>query len=142
MALSVENKAHIQAIWPCVAANPEKYGGEALYSLFLCDPQTKTYFPDFDCHQITPQVANHGKKVIEALTEAVKHLDNIEGALDKLSDLHAFKLRVDPGNFPLLSHHLLVVIAKHHSKKFDCCTHQALDKFLARIGCCLTSKYR
>ncbi|XP_075035968.1 hemoglobin subunit alpha-2-like [Mixophyes fleayi] len=142
MALNADDKAHIQAIWPCIAANAEKYGGEAMQRLFLCDPQTKTYFPNFDCHKVSPQIANQGKKVVDALTEAVKHLDNIEGALDKLSDLHAYDLRVDPGNFPLLAHQFLVVIAIHLHKKFDCCTHQAVDKFLARVGCCLTSKYR
>ncbi|XP_063790283.1 hemoglobin subunit alpha-1-like [Pseudophryne corroboree] len=142
MALNADNKAHIQAIWPSVAAHADTYGGEALFRMFSSNPQTKVYFPAFDFHEKSPQIQKHGKKIVDALTEAVSHLDNIEGALDKLSDLHAFKLRVDPGNFSLLAHHILVVIARHFPKKFDCATHQALDKFLARIESALTCKYR
>lgn len=34
-----------------------------------------------------------------ALVEAANNIDDIAGALSKLSDLHAQKLRVDPVNF-------------------------------------------
>ncbi|XP_075687418.1 hemoglobin subunit alpha-2-like [Rhinoderma darwinii] len=142
MALNADDKAHIQAIWPSVAAHADKYGGEALYRLFLSHPQTKTYFPNFDFHKDSPQIKAHGKKVVDALTEAAKHLNNIDSAMCRLSDLHAYDLRVDPGNFPLLAHNILVTIAVHFPDKFDCLTHQALDKFLAAVGCSLTSKYR
>ncbi|XP_071978824.1 hemoglobin subunit alpha-2-like [Engystomops pustulosus] len=142
MALNADDKAHIQAIWPCIAQHAAEYGGEALYRMFLSNPQTKTYFPKFDCSKDSAHVKAHGKKVLDALTETVKHLDNIDGALCKLSELHAYDMRVDPGNFPLLAHHILVTIAIHLPDKFDCLTHEALDKFLAVVGCSLTSKYR
>ncbi|XP_073398863.1 hemoglobin subunit alpha-2-like [Dendrobates tinctorius] len=142
MALNADDKAHVQAIWPSVASHAEQYGGEALYRMFLSSPQTKTYFPNFDMHKDSPQILAHGKKVVNALTEASKHMDDIDAALSKLSDLHAYDLRVDPGNFKILAHHILVTIATHFPDKFDCLTHQALDKFLAAVGTCLTSKYR
>ncbi|XP_068102917.1 hemoglobin subunit alpha-like [Hyperolius riggenbachi] len=142
MALNADDKALIQAIWPSIAAHPDQFGGEALYRLFLCYPQTKTYFPKFDFSKGSAHIKTHGKKVVDALSEAVKHLDNIDGALSHLSDLHAYDLRVDPANFPLLAHMILVVIAVHLPKKMDCSTHEALDKFLHNIGCVLTSKYR
>ncbi|KAM4698282.1 hemoglobin subunit alpha-like [Rhinophrynus dorsalis] len=142
MALSAEDKKHIKAIWPSVAAHAEQYGGDALHRMFCCHPQTKTYFPKFDFHKDSANLRSHGKKVVDALTEASNHLDNISGCLSKLSDLHAFDLRVDPGNFPLLCHHILIVIALHFPKQFDCATHQALDKFLVCVSSVLTSKYR
>nr|P83113.1 RecName: Full=Hemoglobin subunit alpha-2; AltName: Full=Alpha-2-globin; AltName: Full=Hemoglobin alpha-2 chain [Telmatobius peruvianus] len=137
-----DDRSHILAIWPSVASHGADYGGEALYRLFLSNPQTKTYFPNFDFHKDSPQIKAHGKKVVDALTEASKHLDNINGALSKLFDLHAFELRVDPGNFPLLAHHINVTIAvMFPDDKFDIAHHQ-LDKFLAAVGGSLTSKYR
>ncbi|XP_056390847.1 hemoglobin subunit alpha-2-like [Hyla sarda] len=142
MALDADNKGLIQAIWTPIAAHADQYGAEALYRMFLSSPQTKTYFPNFDLHKDSPDIRAHGKKVFDALTKAAQHLDNIEGALSNLSDLHAFDLRVDPGNFTILAHHILVTIAIHHPDKFDSLTHQALDKFLAAVGCALTSKYR
>lgn len=62
-------------------------------------PTTKTYFPHFDVSHGSAQVKAHGKKVADALTTAVGHLDDLPGALSALSDLHAHKLRVDPVNF-------------------------------------------
>ncbi|CAH2306789.1 Hemoglobin subunit alpha-3 [Pelobates cultripes] len=110
--------------------------------MFITEKRTKTYFPSFDLTPKSTHLKAHGKKVIDALTEAVNHLDNIQGALNKLSDLHAYDLRVDPGNFPLLAQNILVVTAIHFHDKFDICTHIALDKFLDRVACVLTSKYR
>ncbi|KAM5151923.1 hemoglobin subunit alpha-C [Mantella aurantiaca] len=142
MALNADDKAHIRAIWPSIASHAEQYGAEALYRMFLCHPQTKTYFPNFDCHANSAHLKSHGKKVVNALTEVVKHLDHPETAMTHLSDLHAYTLRVDPGNFALLNKNILVVIAVHHSDKMDCPTHQALDKFLNVVAGLLTSKYR
>lgn len=67
--------------------------------MFLGFPTTKTYFPHFDLSHGSAQVKAHGKKVGDALTLAVGHLDDLPGALSNLSDLHAHKLRVDPVNF-------------------------------------------
>lgn len=67
--------------------------------MFTTYPPTKTYFPHFDLHHGSAQIKAHGKKVVGALIEAVNHIDDIAGALSKLSDLHAQKLRVDPVNF-------------------------------------------
>uniref|UniRef100_A0A6I8NJE6 Hemoglobin subunit zeta n=1 Tax=Ornithorhynchus anatinus TaxID=9258 RepID=A0A6I8NJE6_ORNAN len=67
--------------------------------LFASYPQTKTYFPHFDLSQSSAQLRTHGSKVISAIGEAVKNIDNMGGALSKLSELHAYILRVDPVNF-------------------------------------------
>lgn len=67
--------------------------------LFTSYPQTKTYFPHFDLHPGSPHLHMHGAKVVAALGDAVKSIDNIAGALAKLSELHAYILRVDPVNF-------------------------------------------
>lgn len=67
--------------------------------LFTTYPQTKTYFAHFDLHADSAQIKEHGKKVAGALADAANHIDDIAGALSKLSDLHAQKLRVDPVNF-------------------------------------------
>lgn len=61
--------------------------------------QTKTYFPHFDLHPGSAQLRVHGSKVLAAVGDAVKSIDNIAGALSKLSELHAYVLRVDPVNF-------------------------------------------
>uniref|UniRef100_G3RLZ6 Hemoglobin subunit alpha 2 n=1 Tax=Gorilla gorilla gorilla TaxID=9595 RepID=G3RLZ6_GORGO len=147
MVLSPADKTNVKEILgPWVKALP--YAGdhiaEALERMFLSFPTTKTYFPHFDLSHGSAQVKGHGKKVAKALTNAVEHLDDMPNALSALSDLdlHAHKLRVDPVNFKLLSHCLLVTLAAHLPAEFTPAVHASLDKFLASVSTVLTSKYR
>ncbi|XP_021076842.1 hemoglobin subunit alpha-like [Mus pahari] len=141
MVISAQDKANLRTIWDKVAGRAD-YGAEAIGRLFESFPPTKTYFPHFDVSKSSPQVQTHGKKVMDALTHAVNHIDDLPGALSDLSDLHAHKLRVDPANFKLLSHCLLVTLAIHHPTDFTPAVHASLDKFLASVSTVLTSKYR
>ncbi|PIO30366.1 hypothetical protein AB205_0209730 [Aquarana catesbeiana] len=77
-----------------------------------------------------------------ALASAANHLDDLAGNLSSLSDLHAYNLRVDPGNFVLLSHIIQVVLATHFPDDFTAEVQAASDKFLAIVSAVLTSKYR
>lgn len=67
--------------------------------MFITYPPTKTYFPHFDLSPGSDQIRGHGKKVVNALGNAVKSMDNLSQALSELSNLHAYNLRVDPVNF-------------------------------------------
>ncbi|KAJ1067380.1 PREDICTED: hemoglobin subunit alpha-1 [Capra hircus] len=142
MVLSAADKSNVKAAWGKVGSNAGAYGTEALERMFLSFPTTKTYFPHFDLSHGSAQVKGHGEKVAAALTKAVGHLDDLPGTLSDLSDLHAHKLRVDPVNFKLLSHSLLVTLACHHPSDFTPAVHASLDKFLANVSTVLTSKYR
>ncbi|XP_045705072.1 hemoglobin subunit alpha [Phyllostomus hastatus] len=142
MVLSATDKTNVKAAWDKVGGQAGDYGAEALERMFLSFPTTKTYFPHFDLAHGSAQVKGHGKKVADALTTAVGHLDDLPGALSALSDLHAYKLRVDPVNFKLLSHCLLVTLASHLPSDFTPAVHASLDKFLASVSTVLTSKYR
>ncbi|XP_054850663.1 hemoglobin subunit alpha-1-like [Eublepharis macularius] len=142
MGLTEADKSRVKAIWVNVSAHPEELGGEALVRMFAVHPSTKTYFPHFDLHPGSENIRAHGKKVVNALTEAVNHLDDVAGALSRLSDLHAQKLRVDPVNFRLLSQCILVTIAAHCQGALTPEVHVSLDKFLTKVGKCLVSRYR
>uniref|UniRef100_A0A803VK19 Globin domain-containing protein n=1 Tax=Ficedula albicollis TaxID=59894 RepID=A0A803VK19_FICAL len=87
-------------------------------------------------------IKGHGKKVAAALVEAANNIDDIAGALSKLSDLHAQKLRVDPVNFKLLGQCFLVVVATRNPSLLTPEVHASLDKFLCAVGSVLTAKYR
>nr|AJQ22220.1 alpha-globin [Peromyscus maniculatus]AJQ22232.1 alpha-globin [Peromyscus maniculatus]AJQ22234.1 alpha-globin [Peromyscus maniculatus]AJQ22238.1 alpha-globin [Peromyscus maniculatus]AJQ22240.1 alpha-globin [Peromyscus maniculatus] len=142
MVLSADDKANIKAAWGKIGGHGAEYGAEALERMFCSFPTTKTYFPHFDVSHGSAQVKGHGAKVADALATAAGHLDDLPGALSALSDLHAHKLRVDPVNFKLLSHCLLVTLAAHHPADFTPAVHASLDKFLASVSTVLTSKYR
>ncbi|KAJ1097345.1 hypothetical protein NDU88_002467 [Pleurodeles waltl] len=110
--------------------------------LFASFGQTRTYFSHFDPSPGSADVKRHGGKVLSAIGEAAKHIDSMDQALSKLSDLHAYNLRVDPGNFQLLSHCIQTVLAAHFPADFTPQCQAAWDKFLAAVSAVLTSKYR
>ncbi|XP_040446020.1 hemoglobin subunit alpha-A [Falco naumanni] len=142
MVLSAGDKTNVKGIFAKIGGSAEEYGAEALERMFTTYPQTKTYFPHFDLQRGSGQVKAHGKKVAAALVEAANHIDDIAGALSKLSDLHAQKLRVDPVNFKLLGQCFLVVVAIHQPALLTPEVHASLDKFLCAVGTVLTAKYR
>ncbi|XP_062036162.1 hemoglobin subunit zeta-like [Lepus europaeus] len=142
MSLTKSERTIIMSLWDKVSSQAEAIGTEALERLFLSFPQTKTYFPHFDLHAGSAQLRAHGAKVAAALGDAVKNIDNLAGALSKLSELHAYVLRVDPVNFRLLSHCLLVTLAMRLPADFTAESHAAWDKFLCQVSAILTEKYR
>ncbi|KAM6155329.1 hemoglobin subunit zeta [Rhynchocyon petersi] len=142
MSLTKAERTIISSMWGKISTQADSIGTEALERLFASYPQTKTYFPHFDLHPGSAQLRTHGSKVAAALGDAVKNIDNISGALSKLSELHAYVLRVDPVNFKLLSHCLLVTVASHFPADFTAEAHEAWDKFLSVVSSVLTEKYR
>ncbi|KAG3259335.1 hemoglobin subunit theta-1 [Ictidomys tridecemlineatus] len=142
MALSARDRAMVRALWKKLGDNVGVYTTEALERTFLSFPGTKTYFPHLDLSPGSAQVKAHGQKVAAALTLAVDQLDDLPGALASLSDLHAHKLRVDPANFQLLCHCLLVTLARHYPGDFSPTMQASLDKFLSHVTSTLVSKYR
>ncbi|XP_070603307.1 hemoglobin subunit alpha-A-like [Erythrolamprus reginae] len=142
MVLTDEDKARVRAAWVVVNKNAEIYGAETLSRLFIAYPAAKTYFHHFDLSPGSSDLKSHGKKVIDALTEAVNNLDDVPGAFSHLSDIHAHKLRVDPVNFKLLGHCLEVTIAAHNGGPLKPDVILALDKFLAQVAKVLVSQYR
>ncbi|KAM5331348.1 hemoglobin subunit zeta [Glossophaga mutica] len=142
MSLTKAERTIIMSMWGKISAQADVIGTEALERLFASYPQTKTYFPHFDLHPGSAHLRAHGSKVVAAVGDAVKNIDNIAGALSKLSELHAYILRVDPVNFKLLSHCLLVTVASHFPADFTADAHAAWDKFLSVVSSVLTEKYR
>ncbi|XP_011891156.1 PREDICTED: hemoglobin subunit zeta [Cercocebus atys] len=142
MSLTKTERTLIVSMWAKISTQADTIGTETLERLFLSYPQTKTYFPHFDLHPGSAQLHAHGSKVVAAVGEAAKNIDNIGAALSKLSELHAYVLRVDPVNFKLLSHCLLVTLAARFPADFTAEAHAAWDKFLAVVSSVLTEKYR
>ncbi|KAM5151924.1 hemoglobin subunit alpha-B-like [Mantella aurantiaca] len=142
MSFSASDKQDITHIWEKVAGNVDSLGEEAMERLFTCHPQTKTYFSHLNVSHGSADVRAQGSKVLKAIGHASKNIDHLDEALSNLSDLHAHSLRVDPGNFHLLSQNILVVLAIHFPKDFTAHAHAAWDKFLAQVSETLCSKYR
>ncbi|XP_005492152.1 hemoglobin subunit alpha-D [Zonotrichia leucophrys gambelii] len=140
--LTAEDKKLIQQIWGKLGGAEEEIGAEALTRMFYSYPPTKTYFPHFDLSPGSDQIRGHGKKVVAALSTAIKNIDNLSQALSELSNLHAYNLRVDPVNFKFLSQCLQVALATRLGKDYSPEVHSAVDKFMSAVASVLAEKYR
>ncbi|AWP19130.1 Alpha-type globin [Scophthalmus maximus] len=142
-SLTAKDKDAVRAFWSKVAPKAEDIGSDALSRMLVVYPQTKTYFTHWkDLSPGSAPVRKHGKTVMRGVAEAVAKIDDLKAGLLELSELHAFTLRVDPANFKILSHNILVVLAIMFPKDFSPEVHVAMDKFLAALARALSEKYR
>ncbi|CAJ0940677.1 unnamed protein product [Ranitomeya imitator] len=142
MHFNAKERECIATLWGKASGHVEALGAEALNRLFKSCPSTKTYFSKMNLEAGSADLKQQGTKILNAIGLASHHLDDMDNALSDLSDLHAFHLRVDPGNFDLLCHNILVVLAIHFPGEFTPAAHAAFDKFLASVSVTLCSKYR
>ncbi|CAN9509002.1 unnamed protein product [Ophioblennius macclurei] len=143
MSLTDKDKAAVKALWAKIGKSSDAIGADALGRMLVVYPQTKTYFSHWsDLKPGSAPVKAHGKKVMSGVVLAVNNIDDITGGLLALSELHAFQLRVDPSNFKILSHCMLVVIANMFPNDFTPEAHVALDKFLTNVALALAEKFR
>ncbi|KAM9745599.1 hemoglobin subunit alpha-A-like [Menidia menidia] len=143
MSLTGKDKSVVVAFWQKVSSQYEVIGAEALGRMLVAYPQTKTYFSHWsDLSPSSPQVKKHGATIMGAIGDAVGKIDDLVGGLSKLSELHAFKLRVDPSNFKILAHNILLVLAMYYPDEFTPEIHVSFDKFLQNLALALSERYR
>ncbi|XP_023677804.1 hemoglobin subunit alpha-like [Paramormyrops kingsleyae] len=143
MSLTDSDKALVKKVWAKIAPKADEIGADALGRMLYVYPQTRTYFAHWpDMSPGSAPVKNHGKTIMKAVGDAVSKIDDLVGGLSALSDLHAFKMRVDPGNFRILAHNLLVSLAVFFPADFTPEVHVTMDKFLGAVAAALSAKYR
>ncbi|XP_071391818.1 hemoglobin, alpha embryonic 5 [Centroberyx affinis] len=143
MSLTDKDKATVKAVWAKISKKADNIGAAALARMITVYPQTKTYFSHWpDLNPKSASVKNHGKVVMGGVADAVAKIDDLCGGLLELSERHAFQLRVDPANFKILNHCILVVLANMFPNDFTPEAHVAFDKFLANVALALSEKYR
>ncbi|XP_039541966.1 hemoglobin subunit alpha-like [Pimephales promelas] len=143
MSLSDKDKTTVKGLWGKISPKADEIGAEALGRMLTVYPQTKTYFAHWaDLSPGSAPVRKHGKVIMGAVGEAVTKIDDLVGGLAALSELHAFKLRIDPANFKILAHNLIVVIAMLFPGDFSPDVHMSLDKFFQNLALALAEKYR
>uniref|UniRef100_A0A668ATK5 Globin domain-containing protein n=1 Tax=Myripristis murdjan TaxID=586833 RepID=A0A668ATK5_9TELE len=143
MSLNAKDKGLITGIWSKISSKAPELGAEALGRMLTVYPQTKTYFSHWaDTSPGSAPVKKHGAVIMAAIGDAVTKMDDLVGGLSSLSELHAFKLRVDPANFKILAHNIHVTIAMYFPADFTAEVHLALDKFLQNLALALAERYR
>nr|XP_046271969.1 hemoglobin subunit alpha-B-like [Scatophagus argus] len=144
MSLSAKDKATVKSFWAKMEAKAPEMGGEALGRMLVSYPQTKAYFSQWgsDLNPEHPQVKKHGATIMAAVGKAVKSIDDLVSSLSSLSELHAFTLRVDPANFKMLAHNIILVMALYFPADFTPEVHLSVDKFLQNLAWALSERYR
>uniref|UniRef100_A0A8C1V1H7 Globin domain-containing protein n=1 Tax=Cyprinus carpio TaxID=7962 RepID=A0A8C1V1H7_CYPCA len=142
MSLTAKDKDVVKSFWGKISSKADAIGQEALGRMLAVYPQTKIYFPQWSDYSLgSAKVKKHGKNVMAAITDAVGKMDDLIGGLSSLSNLHA-KVHLDPVNFKILTHNILVTLAVNFPADFTAEVHVAVDKFLAALSAALADKYR
>uniref|UniRef100_A0A3Q3KUA0 Hemoglobin embryonic subunit alpha n=1 Tax=Mastacembelus armatus TaxID=205130 RepID=A0A3Q3KUA0_9TELE len=142
-SLSAKDKDTVKAFWAKVSGKEGEIGADALARMLVVYPQTKTYFSHWkDLSPGSAPVKKHGKTVVTGVTEAVGKIDDLTAGLLNLSELHAFTLKVDPANFKIFAHNVIVALAINFPADFTPEVHVALDKFLSAVARGLSERYR
>ncbi|XP_017574477.1 hemoglobin subunit alpha-like [Pygocentrus nattereri] len=143
MSLTTKDMSVVKALWAKIGPKADEIGAEALSRMLVVYPQTKTYFSHWaDLSPGSAPVKKHGKTIMGAVSDAVAKIEDLPAALSQLSELHAYKLRVDPANFKILAHNIIVVTAMLFPADFTPEVHVSLDKFLQNLAWCLAERYR
>ncbi|XP_066529942.1 hemoglobin subunit alpha-like [Hoplias malabaricus] len=143
MSLTAKDMNVVKALWAKIGSKSDEIGAEALGRMLRVFPQTKTYFSHWsDLNPGSAQVKKHGKTIMGGVADAVAKIDDLPGAMNQLSELHAYKLRVDPSNFKILAHNIIVVVAMLFPAEFTPEVHVSFDKFLQNVAWWMAERYR
>ncbi|XP_034046305.1 hemoglobin subunit alpha-1-like [Thalassophryne amazonica] len=143
MSLNTTDKEVINSFWKKASSRVDEIGADALGRMLMVYPQTKTYFSHWkDLSPTSKSVREHGKLIMAGVVLAVTKMDDLTNGLLDLSELHAYKLRVDPANFKILAHCIMVVLAMMYPTDFTPEVHVSFDKFMAAVARGLSEKYR
>ncbi|XP_029954790.1 hemoglobin subunit alpha-D-like [Salarias fasciatus] len=140
--LSKKERALIKEIWEKLTPEAERIGSEALLRMFVSYPGSKTYFSHLDISPGSAHLLSHGKKIVLAIAEGAQDISQLMVTLAPLQTLHAYQLRIDPSNFKLFSHCMLVTLAAYMGDEFTPIAHAAMDKYLSAFAAVLAEKYR
>ncbi|XP_030255143.1 hemoglobin subunit alpha-D-like [Sparus aurata] len=140
--LSKREKDLIAEVWTKLIPVAEDIGSDALTRMFATFPGTKTYFSHLDISPRSAHLLSHGEKIVLAIAEGAQDIDQLAVSLAPLQTLHAYQLRIDPTNFKLFSHCMLVALAAHMGDDFTPVVHAAIDKYLSAFAAVLAEKYR
>ncbi|KAJ7992505.1 hypothetical protein DPEC_G00279370 [Dallia pectoralis] len=143
MSLTAKDKTVIKAFFGKIGGKAEDVGNESLSRTLVVYPQTKTYFAHWkDLSPGSAQVRKHGGVIMQGVLNAVNNIDDLSAGLLTLSELHAFMLRLDPANFKIINHNILVALAMLFPDDFTPEVHVSVDKFLSQVALGLSEKYR
>ncbi|XP_056391720.1 hemoglobin subunit beta-2-like isoform X2 [Hyla sarda] len=142
---TAEERSAITSVWSKV--NIDRDGPDALARLLIVYPWTQRYFSSFGNLSNPTAIAGnakvsaHGKRVLSAIGDTIGHLDSVRSSLHNLSDIHAFKLHVDPENFRRFAEVLVIVLGTRLGKTFSPQVQHAVEKFFAVLVDGLSHSY-
>ncbi|XP_056143140.1 hemoglobin cathodic subunit beta-like [Lampris incognitus] len=138
-------RSTIISIWSRV--NVDDVGPQALARVLIVYPWTERYFSAFgnisdaDALLKNARVAAHGKVLLRALGEGVRHMDNIKNFYAPLGRQHREEFSVDPDTFRLFADCLTIVMASKLSGALSPQAQATWQKFLTAVVEALGSQY-
>uniref|UniRef100_A0A8C5MXM1 Globin domain-containing protein n=1 Tax=Leptobrachium leishanense TaxID=445787 RepID=A0A8C5MXM1_9ANUR len=138
--LAAEEKEALASWWTKLAPEASVVGGEALFRFLEVCPATKSYFSHFDLSKGSPDLLSHGEKIVIAIGEGIKDLDNLSTVMIALTELHTNKLKVALEHMKDLICTIMVTLARNYPDDFTPECQYAWKKYLWMLRDVLLSK--
>eukprot|EP00064_Thunnus_orientalis_P024944 superscaffoldBa00011547_g25266 len=129
-SLTAKDKVNVKAFWDKFST---QHAGRVPADLDLLRPLEGLE---------SANVRKHGRSIMAGVAGALTKIGDLKGGLLSLSELHAFTLRVDPANFKIISHNILVVLAIIFHADFTPEFHVAMNKFLTAVALALAENFK
>uniref|UniRef100_A0A8C5MXF1 Globin domain-containing protein n=1 Tax=Leptobrachium leishanense TaxID=445787 RepID=A0A8C5MXF1_9ANUR len=115
-------------------------GAEVMFRFLTVCPDAKSLFIHLDQSQGSPDLLAHGLKLMTAIGDGIKGLDNLSTLMTELTDLHTNKLKITSEQMEDLSCTILVTLARNCPAEFTPECHKAWKTYLCMLHDVLLSK--
>uniref|UniRef100_A0A8C5MZ50 Globin domain-containing protein n=1 Tax=Leptobrachium leishanense TaxID=445787 RepID=A0A8C5MZ50_9ANUR len=137
--LAAEEKEALASWWTKLAPEASVVGGEALFRFLTVCPDAKSHFSHLDQSQGSPDLLALGGKIMNAIGDGIKDLDNLSTVMTGLTEVH-IKLKITLEHMKDMSCTILVTLARHYPEDFTPECHKAWKKYLCILCDVLLTK--
>ncbi|CAH2256046.1 hemoglobin subunit pi [Pelobates cultripes] len=99
LALSDSEKGALATFWVKITPEVTALGAAAMYRLILIHDDAREHYSQFDLSENSPDLRDHGVKIINAFGNAIKNMDNLPDAICDQNGLPMNVLHVETQHF-------------------------------------------
>uniref|UniRef100_A0A8C5N2N6 Globin domain-containing protein n=1 Tax=Leptobrachium leishanense TaxID=445787 RepID=A0A8C5N2N6_9ANUR len=125
---------------PPLGAEAPPLGAEAMYRLILIHDEARNHFSHFDLSENSPDLRDHGERIMMAFGHAVKNMDNLADAICDFNGLPMDVLYVETQHFWCMCMAIQITLVNRYKQSFTGECLSAWTKFIYHLSNALADK--
>ncbi|XP_063297617.1 hemoglobin subunit alpha-3-like [Pelobates fuscus] len=140
LALSDREKGALATFWVKITPDWTALGAAAMYRLILIHDDAREHYSQFDLSENSPDLRDHGVKIINAFGNAIKNMDNLPDAICDQNGLPMNVLHVETQHFWCMCMAIQITLVAHYKEDFTGECLSAWTKFIYHLSNALADK--